>query len=360
MEGLVNRHFWRGKRVFVTGHTGFKGSWLSIWLADMGAVVTGYALEPATQPSLFVSAKISEKIKSIFGDISDYQKLSGAIEAAQPEIVIHMAAQALVRYSYDNPLETFQTNVMGTANLLQACRFQKQIRAVINVTSDKCYENKERLAGYREEEAMGGHDPYSSSKGCAELVASAFRRSYYEKANVGLASVRAGNVIGGGDWATDRLIPDIMRSVSSGRSVSIRNPSAVRPWQHVMEPLSGYLLLAQKLYESPKLFSQGFNFGPIEDDAKPVEYVARKIIERWGDGASYLIEVDPKAFHEAHYLKLDITKAREVLNWQPVWSLDQTIERIVEWFNAFAAQGSDAHDITLSQITSFESDMNGK
>lgn len=354
MEGLVNRRFWNGKRVFLSGHTGFKGSWLSIWLAEMGAIVTGFALAPATKPSLFEVAKIGGKIESEIGDITDYKVLSAAIERAQPEIVIHMAAQSLVRYSYDQPIETFQTNVMGTANLLQACRFQSKIRVIINVTSDKCYENQERLEGYREDEAMGGYDPYSSSKGCAELVTSAFRRSFYQDSDKGLASVRAGNVIGGGDWALDRLIPDIMRSVSKGTIVSIRNPSAIRPWQHVMEPLSGYLVLAQKLYENPKKYSEGFNFGPIENDAQSVESIVKKITEKWGKGAGYRLEPDLTAPHEAHYLKLDISKSQKILNWKPVWNIDQTVEKVVDWFRAFQENPSTAYEITKKQIMDYE------
>jgi CDP-glucose 4,6-dehydratase len=360
MEGVVNRDFWNGKRVFLTGHTGFKGSWLSLWLTQMGAKVTGFALEPATRPSLYSAANIAAKIDSHIGDINDYKKLNAVLEDSKPEIVIHMAAQALVRYSYENPIETFQTNVIGAANLLQACRFQNQIKAVINVTSDKCYENKERLEGYREDEPMGGYDPYSSSKGCAELVTSAFRRSFYQSGVVGIASARAGNVIGGGDWALDRLIPDIMRSVSAGKSVSIRNPNAIRPWQHVMEPLSGYLVLAQKIYSEPKKYSEGYNFGPAEEDAKPVEYIVKKITEKWGDGASYKIEPNPNAPHEAHYLKLDITKAQEQLGWRPVWSIDQTIEKTVEWFKAFAQYPAQAFEITKTQIAAYEKSMSLK
>ncbi|MBU1775020.1 MAG: CDP-glucose 4,6-dehydratase, partial [Gammaproteobacteria bacterium] len=296
MEGVeVNATFWRGKKVFMTGHTGFKGGWLSLWLQSMGAQVTGFALLPPTIPSLFEVADVAQGMTSIIGDIREAESLAKAVREAAPEIVIHMAAQPLVRYSYANPVETYSTNVMGTVHLLEAVRQTPSVRAVVNVTSDKCYDNKEWVWGYRENEAMGGFDPYSNSKGCAELVASAYRNSFfnpekYHEHKVALASVRAGNVIGGGDWAADRLIPDILRAISDNKPVVIRSPHAIRPWQHVLEPLSGYLLLAEKLYEQGIAYAEGWNFGPNDEDAKPVQWIVERLTEQWGDGASWLLD----------------------------------------------------------------------
>ena len=292
VEGLeVSDNFWRGKRVFMTGHTGFKGSWLSLWLQSMGAQVVGYALAPPTNPSLFEVAEVGKGMTSIIGDIRDLEKLRAVFTEHKPDIVIHMAAQPLVRYSYIEPVETYATNVMGTVNLLEAVRSTPSVKAVVNITSDKCYENREWVWGYRENEAMGGYDPYSSSKGCAELVASAYRNSYfhpdkYQQHGVAIASARAGNVIGGGDWAGDRLIPDILRAIVLGEPVHIRSPHAIRPWQHVLEPLSGYLQLAQKLYTDGTAYAEGWNFGPNEEDAKPVQWIVEKLTESWGEGSS--------------------------------------------------------------------------
>ncbi len=349
----MNAGFWEGKRVLMTGHTGFKGSWLSLWLQSMGAQVTGFSLAPPTQPSLFEVAKVAEEMTSIVGDIRDLSHLRAVFAEHQPEIVIHMAAQALVRYSYIEPVETYSTNVMGTVNLLEAVRGAGSVKAVVNVTSDKCYENNEWAWGYRENEAMGGFDPYSNSKGCAELVTSAYRSSFfnsdkYQQHGVALASARAGNVIGGGDWAEDRLIPDIMRAISENSPVRIRNPYAIRPWQHVLEPLSGYLLLAQKLYEEGTAYAEGWNFGPNDEDAKPVQWIVDRLTKSWGEGASWVLD-DGNHPHEAHYLKLDCSKARAQLNWQPRWHLDEALGKIVDWQKSYQ-QGADIRTVTLKQI----------
>lgn len=357
MEGLeLSPQFWQGKRVFVTGHTGFKGSWLSLWLQSLGAQVTGYSLKPPTDPSLFEVARIAQGMTSVEGDIRDRQSFGDAMHAARPEIVIHMAAQPLVRYSYQSPVETYETNVMGTVNLLESVRRTPGVRAVINVTSDKCYENKEWLWGYREIDSMGGYDPYSSSKGCAELVASAYRRSYfnpeqYLEHGVALASVRAGNVIGGGDWAPDRLIPDFMRAIQANQPIHIRSPHAVRPWQHVLEPLGGYLLLAERLYSEGISYAEGWNFGPADSDAKPVQWIVEKLTSAWGDGARWELDSRPQP-HEATYLKLDCSKASARLNWHPKWSLDQALAAIIDWHRAHIA-GQDMRTVSLQQIRTY-------
>jgi CDP-glucose 4,6-dehydratase len=357
MEGVVvNADFWRGKRVLMTGHTGFKGSWLSLWLQSMGAQVVGYALAPPTNPSLFEVAEVGKGMTSIIGDIRDLEKLRAAFTEHRPEIVIHMAAQPLVRYSYIEPVETYSTNVMGTVNLLEAVRSTPSVKAVVNITSDKCYENREWVWGYRENEAMGGYDPYSSSKGCAELVASAYRNSYfhpdkYQQHGVAIASARAGNVIGGGDWAGDRLIPDILRAITEGKPVNIRSPHAIRPWQHVLEPLSGYLLLAQKLYTTGTAYAEGWNFGPNDEDAKPVQWIVEKLTHSWGEGASWVLDGGDHP-HEAHYLKLDCSKAKARLDWQPRWQLAQTLEKIIKWHKAMQ-QKENMKAKTLEQITQY-------
>ncbi len=352
----MNVEFWRGKKVFLTGHTGFKGSWLSLWLQQMGAQVTGYALQPPTDPSLFEVANVAQGMTSIIGDIRDGESLAKAMRDATPDIVIHMAAQPLVRYSYVNPVETYSTNVMGTVHLLEAVRQTPSVCAVVNVTSDKCYDNKEWVWGYRENEPMGGFDPYSNSKGCAELVASAYRNSFFNPAKynehkVALASVRAGNVIGGGDWAADRLIPDILRAISDGKPVVIRSPHAIRPWQHVLEPLSGYLLLAGKLYTQGVDYAEGWNFGPNDEDARPVQWIVERLTEQWGDGASWQLDGGDHP-HEAHYLKLDCSKARMRLDWQPRWHLGCTLEMIVAWQRAWLAK-ENMRSFTLKQIEQY-------
>jgi CDP-glucose 4,6-dehydratase len=353
---MVEPSFWVGKVVLLTGHTGFKGSWLSLWLQSAGANVIGYALKPPTSPSLFVTANVAEGMTSIEGDVRDFSALSQVFEKYQPDIVIHMAAQALVRRSYTNPIETYSTNVMGTVHLLEAARLSGCVRAIVNVTSDKCYENREWVWGYRENEPMGGYDPYSNSKGCAELVTSSYRTSFfnlndYAKHGVALASARAGNVIGGGDWAEDRLIPDIMRAIVQGKPVNIRNPNAIRPWQHVLEPLSGYLILTQKLYEDGVAYSEGWNFGPNDEDAKTVSWIADRLTRTWGEDASWVLDGGNHP-HEAHYLKLDCSKAKARLGWQPRWHLEKTLEAIVDWHHTHQA-GKDMREATLRQIAAY-------
>ena len=360
MENMVGkdirREFWANRRVLVTGHTGFKGSWLSLWLQNMGAQVIGYSLPPPTKPSLFEVAYVAEGMTSISGDVRDFEKLSAVISEYKPEIVIHMAAQALVRYSYKNPLETYTTNVIGTANILESVRVARCVKAAIIVTSDKCYENKEWLWGYRESDRIGGHDPYSSSKGCAELVTAAYRNSFfpvnqYDAHGIAVASVRAGNVIGGGDWAEDRLIPDIMRAFMEGRPAHIRNPNAIRPWQHVLEPLSGYLLLAEKLYSNGKEFSQPWNFGPDNDDAIQVSKVVESLVTLWGD-AVWELDAAPKP-HEANYLRLDSSKSRNILGWSPKLHIRKALELTVKWYKGFM-KGADISQLTANQIADYE------
>jgi len=354
---LVVESFWKNKKVFLTGHTGFKGSWLSLWLTKMGADVTGFALKPPTNPSLFDDAKIHEIIRSHIGDIRDVESLKQALVSSKAEIVIHMAAQPLVRYSYANPIETYMTNVMGTVHLFEAVKAAGSVRAVVNVTSDKCYENKEWDWGYREDEPMGGFDPYSNSKGCSELVTASYRQSFFgskNKNSVSLGSGRAGNVIGGGDWALDRLIPDIVRALGKGEPVKIRNPKSIRPWQHVLEPLSGYLVLAQQLFENGDKVSQGFNFGPDDSDAKEVLWIVQQMTAKWGPKATYKIVEDANAVHEAHYLKLDCSKAKAVLGWTPRWNLEKTIDSIIDWNQNYLESPSRSRDLTLGQIERYQ------
>ncbi len=357
VEGVeVNPAFWQGKRVLLTGHTGFKGSWLSLWLQSVGAQVVGYALAPPTNPSLFEVAEVANGMTSLIGDIRDLEHLRRVFTEHQPQIVIHMAAQPLVRYSYIEPVETYSTNVMGTVNLLEAVRNTSSVKAVVNVTSDKCYENREWVWGYRENEAMGGYDPYSSSKGCAELVAAAYRNSYfhpdkYQTHGVAIASGRAGNVIGGGDWAGDRLIPDIMRAITQGKPVNIRNPHAIRPWQHVLEPLAGYLQLAQKLHEEGAGYAEGWNFGPADEDAKPVSRIVEHLTRMWGEGAQWKLDAGEHP-HEAHYLKLDCSKAKLRLGWAPRWNLEDALDKVMEWLRAYF-DGQDVREVCWRQIEEF-------
>jgi CDP-glucose 4,6-dehydratase len=353
---MVDQAFWREKKVFLTGHTGFKGSWLTLWLQALGAHVTGFALAPDTAPNLFTLGRISDGIESIIGDIRDRALLAAAMKAARPDIVIHMAAQPLVRESYVTPVETYETNVMGTVHVLDAVRQVSGVRSVVIVTTDKCYENREWEWGYRENEAMGGYDPYSSSKGCAELVTSAYRNSFfnpatYEKHGVAVASGRAGNVIGGGDWAADRLIPDIMRAISRGETVDIRNPYAIRPWQHVLEPLSGYLMLAEKLYTDGPRFADAWNFGPNDSDAQPVQAIVERLTSQWGDGAQWRLDGGDHP-HEATFLKLDCSKAHARLGWQPRWDLNHTLDTIVAWYKS-AARNENLKTVTLAQIDEY-------
>ena len=353
----MNAQFWRGRRVFLTGHTGFKGSWLSLWLKRLGAELTGYSLEAPTQPSLFELAKVERGMQSIIGDIRDMDSLKLSLQAFKPEIVIHMAAQSLVRQSYQSPIDTYSTNVMGTVNLLESIRQTDSVCAVVNVTSDKCYENREWLWGYRENEKMGGYDPYSNSKGCAELISAAFRSSFfnpndYDNHGLALATARAGNVIGGGDWAKDRLIPDILSAFGSGKKVKIRYPDAVRPWQHVLEPLSGYLFLAEALAKKGPEFASGWNFGPNDDDSKPVSWIVEQMAFRWGKEAGYTIDKGSQN-HEANYLKLDISKARSQLGWHPVLRLNDTLDLTIDWAKALHS-GADISAFTDQQISQYQ------
>ena len=348
----VNTNFWNGKRVFLTGHTGFKGSWLSLWLQSMGVDLHGLALRPPTTPALFDEAGVGAGMSSTIGDIRDYKTVHDAVKACQPDIIIHMAAQPLVRYSYHAPIETYATNVMGAVHVLEAARQVGTAKAIVNVTTDKCYENKEWVWGYREDEPMGGYDPYSNSKGCSELVTSAYRRSFFQQSGIALASARAGNVIGGGDWATDRLVPDILRAFEKSQPVVIRNPHATRPWQHVLEPLSGYLMLAERLYGDGQMFAEGWNFGPHEEDARPVQWIVENLVEAWGGGASWELDggVHP---HEANYLKLDISKAKNKLSWQPRWNLATALANITDWHHHWLAKG-DVQSKCLQQINDFQ------
>jgi len=350
--GKVNPNFWKGKRVFLTGHTGFKGSWLSLWLQQMGAEVKGFSLTPPTTPSLFAEANVAQQMQSEIGDIRDFSKLSESIRSFNPDVLLHLAAQPLVRLSYKEPIETYSTNVMGTVNVLEASRYASHLKAIVVITTDKCYENREWEWGYRENEPMGGHDPYSNSKGCAELVVSAYRRSFFHTNDTAaVASARAGNVIGGGDWAEDRLIPDILRAFEKQQPVIIRNPLSTRPWQHVLEPLSGYLVLAQQLYNQGKTFAEGWNFGPKDDDCQPVQWILDKMVYFWGEGAHYQIDNSEQP-HEANFLKLDCSKAASRLKWHPQWRLEQTLEQIIQWHRAWL-QGEEMQTHCLREIKEY-------
>jgi CDP-glucose 4,6-dehydratase len=355
---VIDPGFWRGRRVLVTGHTGFKGSWLSLWLQSMGAELAGLALAPATTPSLFELARVGERMSSTIADIRDLSSVRRCVEGFAPEVVLHLAAQSVVRLSYDEPVATYAANVMGTVHVLEAVRGCPATRAVVVVTSDKCYENREWEWGYRENEPMGGHDPYSSSKGCAELVTAAYRSSFFGPAAqarhpAALASVRAGNVIGGGDWTRDRLIPDIVRAIAEKRAVAIRNPGAVRPWQHVLEPLAGYLMLAERLHREGDAFAQPYNFGPAYDDCRPVGWIVERLSRQWGPGATW--EMDSRAQpHEANFLKLDSSRAAARLGWRPRWHLARALRAIVEWHKAHLA-GADMREVVLAQIREYES-----
>lgn len=344
----MNAQFWNGKSVFLTGHTGFKGGWLALWLSELGAKVHGYALPPATAPSVHDVTRLGERLaSSTFADLRDAERLSTAMRAARPHIVLHLAAQPLVRHSYTAPVETYAVNVMGTVNLLEAVRDTPDIRAVVNVTTDKCYENREWLWPYRENEALGGYDPYSSSKACSELVTAAYRNSFLRAADVQLASARAGNVIGGGDWAADRLIPDFLRALDAGKTLRIRSPHAIRPWQHVLEPLAGYLTLAERLYSEGEAYAQAWNFGPSDDDARPVSWLVDTLCRRV-EGARWQLDAAPQP-HEAHTLRLDSTKARTLLGWRPRWDLEAALARTLDWHLAWKA-GADMAAASLAQI----------
>ena len=350
----VNPVFWKGKKVFLTGHTGFKGGWLSLWLTSMGAEVTGYALAPNTTPNLFDVLAIDSLIeKSHIADIRDLASLQKAMLEAKPDVVIHMAAQPLVRYSYANPVETYATNVMGTVHVLESTRAINTVCATVIVTTDKCYENKEWVWGYRENEPMGGFDPYSNSKGCAELVTSAYRQSYFSDSNSTnqVASARAGNVIGGGDWSEDRLIPDAIKAFEANLPLMIRNPLATRPWQHVLEPLSGYLILAQALYEQGSSFASGWNFGPRDEDNRSVQEVIDLLISGWVETALWEKEGSEQP-HEANLLKLDCSKARSQLGWTPKWDLETATQKIVQWQRAYKAK-ENMQEVSLAQINQY-------
>jgi CDP-glucose 4,6-dehydratase len=352
LKGKVHPPFWKGKKVFLTGHTGFKGSWLSLWLQSMEAVVKGYSLAPPTNPSLFVEADVASKMESQIGDIRDLNQLKESMQAFNPDILIHMAAQPLVRLSYAEPVDTYTTNVIGTVNVLEAARTCPNLKAIVSVTTDKCYENKEWAWGYRENEPMGGHDPYSSSKGCAELVTAAYRSSFFNTNDIAaLATARAGNVIGGGDWADDRLIPDILKAFEKSEAVEVRNPLSTRPWQHVLEPLSGYLVLAENLYANGQDYAGAWNFGPKEEDCKPVNWILDQMVKTWGAGASWELDKNNNP-HEAGFLKLDCSKAKQKLHWEPQWNLDYTLGLIVNWHQAWR-DGKNMHEQCLAEITNY-------
>lgn len=356
MDGLkakVNRDFWAGKRVFITGHTGFKGSWLSLWLQDMGAIVKGYSLAPYTAPNLFEVAHVAVNMESELGDIRDLDKITQSMTSFDPEILIHMAAQPLVRLSYSDPVNTYSTNVMGTLNVLEASRKCRSLRSVVSITTDKCYDNKEWPWGYREIDPMGGHDPYSSSKGCCELLIASYRNSFFNTSDSAyIASARAGNVIGGGDWSHDRLIPDILQSFEKNEPVIVRNPKSTRPWQHVLEPLSGYLILAEKLYTDGDRFAGAWNFGPADEDCKSVEWILNTMTPIWGERASWKLDESSHP-HEAGFLKLDCSKASQFLNWKPQWTLKHTLELIVKWQKSYL-NTQNMKTYCLSEIKQFE------
>lgn len=343
--------FYRDKRVLITGHTGFKGGWLSLWLSCLGAKVCGYALAPNTTPSLFETINVAGKIqKSVIGSILDRAALQQAFDDFKPEIVFHLAAQPLVRLSYAEPVLTYETNVIGSLNVLEAARKCGSVKSFVNVTTDKCYENKETGKNFEESDPMGGYDPYSSSKGCVEIMSASYRRSFLQ-AGYFMATARAGNVIGGGDWAVDRLVPDCIRAINKNEKIEIRSPAAVRPWQHVLEPLSGYMTLARKLYEDETKYAQGYNFGPRKDSVLTVAEVARKIVENYGAGEVVVHKKDD--LHEAGLLMLDITKAEKELDWRPVWSADTAVRKTVEWYRRFYA-GKEMTDFTLLQINDYQ------
>jgi CDP-glucose 4,6-dehydratase len=357
----MNPSFWDGRRVFVTGHTGFKGSWLTLWLQRLGAQITGFSIDAPTRPSLFDEAGVAAGITHIRGDVRDAAAVHEAMRTCRPEIVLHLAAQALVRQSYADPVGTYATNVMGTVHVLDAARHVDSVRAVVNVTSDKCYENRETVRGYVESDALGGHDPYSNSKGCADLVTSAYLRSFFASGQpgtrrVGVASARAGNVIGGGDWAVDRLVPDLLRAFEQNQPAIIRRPHSVRPWQHVLEPLTGYLLLAERLCDDPQRYSGAWNFGPQPDDMRSVDEIARALVAAYGGTASFEIREEPGALHEAGLLLLDAGKAQRELEWQPALTLDDALIWIAQWHRARLA-GESVRDITLDQIERYQASI---
>ncbi|MCK4320997.1 CDP-glucose 4,6-dehydratase [candidate division WOR-3 bacterium] len=365
MENLFDGVF-KGKNVLITGHTGFKGSWLSLWLKELNANVVGYALKPPTEPNLFEILNLEREIISVIGDIRDLNNLNDTFQKYRPDFIFHLAAQSILRESYDIPKYTYETNVMGTLNVFEAVRNTDSVRVVVNVTSDKCYDNKEWVWGYRETDAMGGFDPYSSSKGCAELLTNAYRHSYFknqisgENKQVSLATVRAGNVIGGGDWAKDRLIPDCIRALSKGETIKIRNPQAIRPWQHVLEPLRGYLSLAVMMFKSGNRYAEAWNFGPTEEDSITVKEMVNKVVELWGKGEWEDISQkisDP--LHEAKYLRLDCSKARRILDWRPMIDIDKAINFTIDWYRAYYDKSEDINEYTKNQINKYLEELKG-
>lgn len=353
-SGMVDHWFWAGKKVFLTGHTGFKGSWLSLWLNSMGANVTGYSLPAPTTPSLFKLGNVEDVlVESVIGDVTDLEMLRQSLQKTNPDIIIHMAAQPLVRKSYEDPVQTYKTNVMGTVNIMEAARTCSSVRVILNVTTDKCYENQEWHWGYRENEPLGGYDPYSSSKACSELITSSYRRSFLKSTEIKVATARAGNVIGGGDWAEDRLIPDLFKALTKGEQFQIRNPEAVRPWQHVLEPLSGYLLLCQCLYLEGEKYADAWNFGPRDCDARSVEWIVNQLLGKWPyEKPGYHVIIEDSR-HEANMLKLDCSKALKELNWTPRWSLDRALDATNKWFVDYL-EGRDIKELCEQQIAEYE------
>jgi len=360
----MNVEFWKDKRVFITGHTGFKGAWLALWLQSLGAEVTGYALDAPSEVNLFEVANVAKGMTSIEGDVRDAVALQAALNKAQADIVFHLAAQSLVLASYENPVETYSTNVMGTVNVLEAVRQSNTVKSVVIVTSDKCYNNKEWHWGYRENDAMGGFDPYSSSKGCAELVVESYRNSFfnpeqYETHGVGIATARAGNVIGGGDWAKDRLIPDVVNAFTQREPVMLRNPESTRPWQHVLEPLGAYMLLAERLFDNGKAYAEAWNFGPNEVDTKTTGWLVELLASYWKDDAGYLIQHNEEAKHEAVYLRLDCSKAHSKLGWYPIWSIENAVESVADWYQAYLCE-QDMQAFSLAQIQQYQAQWGQK
>ena len=350
----MDRNFWKGKKVFITGHTGFKGGWLSIWLAESGAKITGYSLKPETNPSLFKSCSIEKKINSIIGDVRDEKKLKKTILEAEPDIVFHLASQSLVLKSYENPVETYEINLMGTVNILNAMRDISSVKAFINVTSDKCYANDENLKAFKENDSMGGYDPYSSSKACSELITAAYRSSFFND-TVSIATARAGNIIGGGDWALNRIIPDFIKKINQNQKLSIRNPRAVRPWQFVLEPLNGHLILAEKLFLDGQHYSESWNFGPDNQDDKSVEWLISKFDKEYGEGSNFEIESTENSLHEAKNLKLDCSKSMKRLNWSPKLNIEKSISMTCAWYKNFYKGDQDMYSFSAEQIKQYES-----
>ncbi len=355
---LPDINFWKDKKVFLTGHTGFKGSWLTIWLKEMGAEVAGFSLEPTLSPNLFQELEIGDEIHHIIGDVQDLSLLSKKINHFKPEVIFHMAAQPLVRYSYKHPIETFRTNILGTVNLFESAKICSSVKCIINITTDKCYENLELNKAFKEEDPLGGHDPYSSSKACSELITSAYRSSFFLDLGLGIASARAGNVIGGGDWSEDRLIPDVVEAFKNKREVILRNPNSTRPWQHVLDPLAGYLILAEELYKNES-YSGGWNFGPNNNESKTVEWVVDRCSSVWGNKESQISIDNSEGLKEANYLRLDISKAKKILEWEPNWNIDVSIERSINWYKAWE-QRVPARSLCLEDINNFCLDYENK